>query len=381
LGPPIKLPFERFKNKFNNLTLWEFKGNIYIKNKIIRLKKLANLYLEENSMQQITAEIQKKFVVFSILSILFYGKAFSDPCSVDQILKDDKITEDELARCPLEPLAESISFNIFKKTLPRGDFYSFNEGLKKVRKNFIFVHFISPSILNIVLNKPPQEAGRALNFLEIPESPQAPGGPQVLASHQNKEPRVNAEIKMTKLSYLPNPLERGRTRNLIPLFPKYARVINCKREFYIRLNFGDIGLVLSPKMFNKMSITWSGNLKIGKNSAPLMNMINLMNNNQFFNIYESEIWGNFNYKNDIVAVLVPSKAEGGGNYLSTIKEPLTLNFIQNFQRRRKLIYYDIVKLPFPEKFGDYEYDRKATFNFGLSNLPTNINICDSIYQY
>jgi hypothetical protein len=332
-------------------------------------------------MDILTKTGKKIFYIFTILAITFSEESYSDSCDVKEILKDNKITEVEVDKCPLEKISESIAFNIFTKRYPnRADDYPFfQESLNKVKKDFIFVHFIKPDIVNIVLQTP-QKAGNVLNFLELPKATPQPNAQDRQSDKDPKRTRVEVERKMTRLDYIPDPLQDGKiSAKLKSIFPKYTRVFNCKSEFYIGFNYGDIGVVISPKIFNRMSITLSGTQKKGIVSGPLGVLPSLLDHNEYKNIFEAHIWGKFNLKEDIIAVLIPSKDSKGGDYLSSIKEPFTLDFINNFKRINKILYYDLKKLNTPVTFGDYEYDKKGTINFNLTKIPKNINLCDSIY--
>ncbi|MCL1125362.1 hypothetical protein [Shewanella surugensis] len=278
--------------------------------------------------------------------------ALPETCSYSEVMDNQEIDKAQIAACPTQWLSRAISRFVKKQYWQNQPTQSFADLGEKIS----LVSFFNEDLFLNTLVKSNSNDPVFKNFIEL--DLQKGLGSRCGAMQQK---RIDTEMAAAGLT-LPKPIFQScdEYQNLISqdeqrlqdkinsLYPKYFRVFSCRGPYLMRGDFGSIGLVLKDAVFQRATMTLSGNLTEGKQTSSIEYLRNA-EYDELKAIYEAHVWGPLTF-NDFHSVLVPKGQ----------KEKIRAVLVSNHHDllAENVIEYEIEALQGQRKFGSYEYDKK-----------------------
>lgn len=294
------------------------------------------------------------FLSLSLLTLFssFSAYALPEVCSYSDVIDNQEIDRAQIAACPTPWLSRAISRFVKHQYWENQPTQSYRDLGEKIS----LVSFFDETLFLNTLVKSGSDAPVFKNFIEL-DLQQGLGS----RSGDMQQKRIETEMAAAGVR-LPKPLfassdeyanlgsnaEQRLQDKINSLYPKYFRVFSCRGPYLMRGSFGSIGLVLKDSLFQRATMTLSGNLKEGKETSSIEYLRNA-EYDELKAIYEAHVWGPLTL-NDFHSILVPKGQ----------KERIHAVLVENHhhQLADNIVEYEIEALQSQTQFGSYEYDRK-----------------------
>lgn len=301
----------------------------------------------------------------SLVALFSSSSAYAIPeaCSYSEIMDNQAIDREQIAACPTPWLSRAIARFVKHQYWENQPTQSYSDLGEKIS----LVSFFDKTLFLDTLVKSSPDAPVFKNFIEL-DLQQGLGS----RSGNKQQKRIETEMAAAGLT-LPKPLfassdeyaylgsntDQELQDKINSLYPKYFRVFSCRGPYLMRGSFGSIGLVLKDSIFQRATMTLSGNLTEGKDTTSIEYLRNAQYD-ELKAIYEAHVWGPLTF-NDFHSILVP-KGQGAKIRAALIENHHDL-------LAESVIEYEIEALQGQTQFGSYEYDRQfsLTDHYFLDN--------------